>query len=155
MRSSDTKGHILMNSRKEYPLALDFDCQLQAIKNFKIKELQLKQKAIEKEEKRDQLEWQAALQNLKAEIKLNINAYTFYQNTIDAERTQLKNLGDQIIKKEGFDPLLLLDIEERNINAQLKAFKLKEDILYDYLKYLELVDQQCNLPLVANWSEAE
>lgn len=110
---------------------------------IKIQELELKRKALAREQARDAIQRKQDLNNLQQKLIRDISAFSFYQQTIAAERTQLQNLGNQIARKEGFDPILLLDIEERHIETRLKAFRKFEEILVDYLRYLEESGRLC------------
>lgn len=117
-------------------------------RKLKIKELQLKQKEFAREEQRDAQALQEEFNALRQKLLIDIQSYEFYMATIAEERIQLKNLGTKIAQKEGFNPLLLLDIEKRHLNTQLKALELQEDIFLDYLRYLEQSGQLCQQPRV-------
>lgn len=129
--------------RERVSLGIGFRIPRSGNSRLKIQELELKQKELDREQTRDAVQREADLYSLRQKLIRDINAFTYYQQTIEAERSQLQNLGTQITKKEGFDPLLLLDIEERHIDTRLKAFRKFEEILSDYLQYMEESGRLC------------
>lgn len=129
--------------RERLSLGVGFRIPNSGNQRLKIQELELKQKALDREQARDAFERKNDLVDLRQKLIRDIQAYYYYQKTIAAERSQLKKLAWQISQKEGFDPLLLLDIEERHLNTRLKAFRMKDDIYSDYLRYMEASGRLC------------
>lgn len=117
-------------------------------RKLKIQELQLQQAEIALEQKRDVAESQNESQQDIEKILMLLDGYTFFRTTIREERSTLAELGKQIAQQEGFNPLLLLDIEERHIKTQLENLKHQRDILVEYLGYLDRIGSLCASPIV-------
>ncbi len=113
-------------------------------RRLKMQELHIEQQALQREQVREAAAWQQNMQELQQKLLRDIAAFHFHQQSLTEERRQLQNLGSQIAKKEGYSPLLLLDIEERYIDTRLKSFSKQEDILYDYLRYMEASGRLCS-----------
>ncbi len=111
---------------------------------LKIQELELEYAAIEHEKERKELRLKEKLVRLEKQLKSKIQSVRNFSSTVEKERTQLKSLGDRIAQKEGFSPIILLDIEERHIETQLKELKLSEDLLSDYIDYLHESGRICS-----------
>ena len=125
-------------------LGIAFRIPNSGARKLKMHELQLQGYESDMEARQYQFETSAAQQQLR----LRIRDYEFYMQTVRQERTQLEQLGDKISRQEGFDPFLLLEIEERQLETREKALRKKEMILLDYLDYLEDTGQMCEMPFV-------
>lgn len=130
--------------RQQLSVGIAFRIPNSGNRRLKMQELKLEQQLLEREQTRDAAQREAELFTQRQELIRDINAYLFYRETISRERSQLQNLADQIARKEGFDPLLLLDIEARHIDTRLKAFRKWERILSNYLSYIEDAGRLCN-----------
>ncbi|MGB0932240.1 MAG: TolC family protein, partial [Chitinophagales bacterium] len=110
---------------------------------LKMAELQLEQQELQREQERKETELQKETTEVHNRLLLQLEAYSFYQKTSVQERQELQNIGSLIAQREGFNPLLLLDIEERHLETQLKSLKKREVILYGFLEYLEESGKMC------------
>lgn len=110
---------------------------------LKMAELQLEQQELEREQERKQIEQEKETNQVYDLLLLQLEGYGFYQKTTAQERNELQNLSTLIAQQEGFNPLLLLDIEERNLETQMELLKKRESILYDFLDYLEESGKLC------------
>ena len=110
---------------------------------LKMAELKLELEELELEEKRQQEEVEVETAENKEQLLMRLQSYQFYQKTTIEERASLQNLGTKIAQQQGFNPLLLLDIEERHLETQVKSLKKREAIFYDFLQYLEESNRMC------------
>jgi len=60
------------------------------------------------------------------------------------ENEKLQAVGEDIRKETGFNPELLLEIEQRKLQNQLEQIKLEEEILEDYLDLIEETNFLCS-----------
>lgn len=120
---------------------------------LKLEELRIKQVEQQREENYDSQEKQKSITELIQSLKKDMVLYQKTENVLEEERENLQKISAQVIKKEGFDPLLLLSIEERQLKNELKLLKQKEDILSDYLKYLARSGRLYNMEQ-GNWLES-
>lgn len=112
-------------------------------RKIKLKELQLEADEIYNDQEFDQSEATLDLRKLKTELEKSIRVYHFYNKKISEERKVLKNLASKIAAQEGYNPISLLNVEERAISNQIDSVQLLEDIIFDYLNYLKRSGQIC------------
>lgn len=116
-------------------------------RKLKIKELQIEQDRILEDQAADQIEARYTLNLLKEKIQKDIVIYNYYATQIKKERSTLQNLSAKISAEEGYDPISILNIEEREIGNQIDRTEMLEDILFDYLNYLKRSEQICGSEL--------
>ena len=107
--------------------------------NAKLKqaELRIKQEELAFEQKLDQqrLELDQAL--LIEDIQFQILAFNNFVSIKEKEAKNLDDIAKLITKREGFEPSLILDIKENELQAKLETINRKASIYRDYLKYLD------------------
>jgi hypothetical protein len=113
-----------------------------------MQELQIEQEELNRKSERNMQENQEKLSTLENKLQSDIQAFFHFQKIMEEERAQLQKLSGQIAQKEGSSPLLLLDIEERHLAMKLKSLNQKEDLLRDYLRYLQQSDKMCQSEFV-------
>ncbi len=126
-------------------IGLGFQFPNSGDKKLKIAELQLEQAELELEQKRKREEIETETTENQQFLSKLLQSYQFYEKTTTEERQELQNLSTQIAKQQGFDPLLLLDIEERHVETQLKLLRKREEVLFGYLQFLEESERICEL----------
>ncbi len=112
-------------------------------RKLKLKELELEQTEVLQEQALDKSEMAFEVEELKQKLKNSIKVYRFYEQKIVEERRTLKHLSEKITAQEGYNPISLLNIEEREISNQIERIELLEDIFFDYLNYLKRSGQIC------------
>ena len=112
-------------------------------RKLKIQELQLDQHDIELQNERRMHRRLERTNAAKQKLLADIQAYDFFKKVVGAERNKLITLGAQISSKEGFEPLVLLDIEQRYVSTRLQKLNMEEDIYSDYIKLLRLHGNIC------------
>lgn len=124
-------------------LGLGFQLANSASKKLKMQELRIEQEELDIKAARNGQEKQEKLITLEHKLQSNIQAFFYFQETMQEERTQLQQLSEKIARKQGTSPLLLLNIEERYLDTQIKSLNEKEDLVKDYLKYLQQSGKMC------------
>lgn len=56
---------------------------------------------------------------------------------MEEEEQRLDSLGQLLMQKEGFDPMLILQMKERRILVQIEIEKQKAGLLAAYIDYLD------------------
>ncbi len=122
--------------RERISVGLAFKLPNMGNQKLKIQKLQVKQAEQQRKAAYVSQEKQANVAELIQSLQAALELYQQTQAVFAEERTNLQSISEQVVKQEGFDPLLLLSIEERHLKNELELLKQKEDILSDYLKYL-------------------
>lgn len=136
--------------RERLSVGLGFQLSNAGDKRLKMQELQIEQEELNRETERDIREDQAKLTDLELKLRSDIQAFFHLQEVMQKERAQLQRLGNDMSQKEGVSPLILLDIEERHYTMKLESLEEMEDLLADYLTYLEESNKMCG-PGVVNY----
>lgn len=129
-------------------VGLGFQLSNSSSKKLKIQELQIEQEELNVKAVRNIQEKQEKLMTLEHKLQSDIQAFFYFQKIIQEERTQLQDLSGKIAQKQGTSPLLMLDIEERYLTMQIKALNDQEDLIKDYLKYLQQSGKMCEADFV-------
>lgn len=136
--------------RERLSIGLGFQLSNAGDKRLKMQELQIEQEELNRESERDIRDDQAKLTDLELKLSSDIQAFFHLQEVMQKERTHLQQLGNDISQKEGVSPLVLLEIEERHHTMKLESLEDLEDLLADYLNYLEESNKMCG-PGVVNF----
>lgn len=129
-------------------IGLGFQLSKSGSQKLKMQELQIEQEELNRKSERNMQENQEKLSTLENKLQSDIQAFFHFQKIMEEERAQLQKLSGQIAQKEGSSPLFLLDIEERHLAMKLKSLNQKEDLLRDYLRYLQQSDKMCQSEFV-------
>lgn len=117
-------------------VGLGFKLNTSGDKQLKMRELEYRIKEIDEENRLDTKKANQKTEASKKTLQEQIKYYQYVQSNLDIERVNLQNIANQIQKKEGFDPMVLIKIEERHIVGKLDQLSLLEDIYKNYLDYL-------------------
>lgn len=139
--------------RERLSVGLGFQLSNSGNQRLKMQELQIEQEELNRESERDIQEDQAKLTDLELKLRSEIQAFFHFQEVMEKERAQLQRLSSDISQKEGISPLILLEIEERHYSMKLESLKEMEDLLADYLTYLEESNKMCGPAFVNYLSE--
>ena len=118
-------------------LGFGFKINSSGDKNLKIRELEYRIKELDVENRNEKLSQSQKSDQVRLALKTQIEHYNYLAENINVEREKLLNISKQIQKKEGFDPIYLVKIEERNLGLKMDQIDLLEDIYSNYLKYLD------------------
>lgn len=139
--------------RERLSIGLGFQLSNAGDKRLKMQELQIEQEELNRESERDLRDDQAKLTDLELKLRSDIQAFFHLQEVMQKERTQLQQLSRDISQKEGVSPLILLEIEERYYSMKLESLDEMEELLADYLTYLEESNKMCGPGFVNFLSE--
>ncbi len=129
-------------------VGLGFQLSNSSSKKLKMQELQIEQEELDLKAARNKQEKQENLITLENKLQSDIQAFLHFQKIIQTERMQLQDLSRKITQKQGVSPLLLLNIEERYLTMRTKSLDEQEDLIKDYLKYLEQSGIMCDSSFV-------
>ncbi len=115
-----------------------------ADRKLKLNELAIEKISVENENELWIQERNQEFMIISGEITTAINNLNNYIQKVEHERNQLEELGDSYARQAGYDPVLLLEIEERHLKNQMILLERKEDIYIDYLKWLFLDGRICS-----------
>ncbi len=110
---------------------------------LKMQELKIEQEELRTKSERWAKEKLTRLTGMLGKLERDIKAYVGYQEIMLEERRELEQLRDNISQSTGTSPLLLLEIEERHISMKMEALSMKEELLEDYLEYLQESEKMC------------
>jgi len=131
------------NLQERLSVGLGFQLSTSGSQKLKMQELQIEQEELNRESERKIKEKREELITLENKLQSAIQSFFHFQKIMKNERTQLQILSSQITQKEGTSPLFLLNIEERHLSMKIKSLNKKEDLLQDYLEYLQKSDKMC------------
>ena len=134
--------------QERFSVGLSFQLSTSGNRKLKMQELQIEKEELIRKSERDIQEKQEDLYKLEYKLLGDIQAFSFFQKTMQEERAQLQNLSSKISQKEGSSPLLLLDIEERHLSMKVKSLNKKKDLLRDYLRYVHQTERMCQSDFV-------
>lgn len=129
-------------------VGLGFQLSNSGSQKLKMQELQIEQEELDRKSERNRQEKQTELMVLENQLQSDMQAFSHFQSIMQEERTQLQQLGRKVAQKEGSSPLFLLEIEERHLSMKIKSLDKREDLLQDYLKYLQASDDMCQADFV-------
>lgn len=113
-------------------------------RKLRIKELEFRQEDLIQESKRERFEIENRFEQIMFDLKLNIEKWQVFTSLMSDEETKLSSWKSRISGSADFTPLILLEIEERKIEMELKQLEIVEDVLDDYLRYLNQSGVFCN-----------
>ena len=117
---------------------------------LKIAELRLEQEETQTEMRWDELDARNKLQSIRDALNKDILYVEFYSQSITEERNRLESIKQKILLSNDFDPMLLIEIQERAIINQLKLLDLYFDIYSDYIDFIHRSGNSCGTDQV-NW----
>ncbi|MFK7969813.1 MAG: hypothetical protein AB8F95_05570 [Bacteroidia bacterium] len=112
-------------------------------KKLKMKELEFEQKQLSDEISLKSDDVSQRLNELQNELKVGLEALAFYDSIAQKEKRRFAVIADLVTQKDGFDPLLLLDLKERDIQFRLDIIQISGRIYENYLKYLNSAGTMC------------
>lgn len=112
-------------------------------RKLRVQELQVRQQNLALESRKEKQETSNRIALATSSVALSISKHQLYQELREAERSRLSQWSAKLSKRADASPISLLEIEERHIETLLKKLDLLEDILDDYLTYLNRSEQIC------------
>lgn len=129
--------------RERLSVGVAFQLPNSGDKKLKIRELELEELAIREELSAATTGGKADYEKRVAAWQTDFQHFSFMSATYQEEREELLRIGSQIKKKQGFNPLPLLEIEERSLRNELKLLEIKADLYQNYLGIRERAGELC------------
>jgi hypothetical protein len=129
--------------RERFSVGLAFQLPNSGEKLVKIRELELEELALRKEQTNALTADKTDYNQRVAAWKIDFQHFNFMTETYQQEREEMLRIGDQLKKKQGFNPLPLLDIEERSLRNELRLLVMKADLYKSYLNIRERGGELC------------
>jgi hypothetical protein len=129
-------------------VGLGFQINTSGGDKLKMEELQIEQEELNRKSEREIQEKQERLTTLENELQRAILVFFHFQEITQQERTQLQGLASGVAQTDDKSLLLLLEIEERSRTMEMRSLSRMEDLLRDYLKYLQESGEMCQSEFV-------
>jgi len=110
---------------------------------LKVRELELEEAALREESVRDKESKSVDYEARREDLLTDFGHYDLAATTFTEEREELSGIAAQLRKKEGFNPLPLLKIKERELRNQLRLLDLSGRLYEDYLNHAERSGEMC------------
>ena len=117
-------------------------------RKLKIAQLKLEQQEIEQEYRYESAEMKSRINGAITELHTKLAIAQHFQQLSEEENRELEILSSLVKKKAGYDPLLLFDILEHQVDSRLSMLKYEEDVLLEYIKLLSLSGRLAQSPFV-------
>ena len=130
--------------RERISLGLAFTLNTSKSRDHKIEELNLELRNLENKGKRESTEKILEYNKLRASLLDDIRSLKNYKDIHQKEKNSLNSIKTALNKKVGYDPLILLDIEERTVKIELDEWRQLEDIFSDYIDLSREDEKLCN-----------
>lgn len=131
-------------ARERLSIGVGLQLPLSGNQVLKVRELELEEAALRNESARDKENQSADYEARLKELVADLDHYDLTTATYAQEQQELARIADQLRKKEGFNPLPLLKIKERELRNQLRQLGLSARLYEDYLKQAERSGEMCN-----------
>ena len=131
----------LLNERLS--LSIGFQIPNSGSRKLRVQELQIRQESLELERRRTEEEIENRIEVAASMVAINISRFERYNELRVAEREQLNKWSQRLRKRGDISPISLLEIEERYVETLLNELDLLENVLDDYLVYLNRSGQIC------------
>ncbi|SEQ05593.1 hypothetical protein [Neolewinella agarilytica] len=129
--------------QERFSVGLAFQLPNSGDKKLKMRELELEVQSLRKEQ---EVEVATDKEVYEAEVAgwlIEYEHFRFMTATHRKEQEELRLISNQLKKKEGFNPLPLLAIQERAIRNELKLLDVSTDLYQSYLKIRERGGELC------------
>ncbi len=128
---------------ERFSVGLAFQLPNSGDKKLKMRELELEEQSLRKEQALALATDRAEYEEEVASWRIEFEHFKFMAALHRKEQEELRQISDQLKKKEGFNPLPLLAIQERAIRNELKLLDVSTDLYQNYLKIRERGGELC------------
>ena len=133
---------------KRFSIGLGLRLPTSGNRKLRIQELKLDQRNLEREEFRNTIRQEDRRKRALISTRMDLTHFNILMDAFSRERAKLKIIADQVSSEEGFDPELLLEIEERHISNQMELLQKEEDIYLNYLRLIEIQNRFCQSEVI-------
>ncbi len=129
-------------------VGLGFSFPRSGNRKLKIAELMIEQQQLDAEHASDRAESSLEIAELFSELRHNLELARNYTSLIAKERVELQKLAKVVEQKQGYNPMVLLDIKESLLSRKVKQLEYEQDVYIDYIKLLSMLGKLSESPFV-------
>jgi len=122
--------------REKYAIGLGFTFDNSGSRRLKLSRLMYEKRLLDTETQVDAEKMTSRVNAMMEEFQRALEEVEHFFNLKIEERKHLEELSTLIRSQMGFDPLLVLKINEHNLQEELKSLEYMEDLYFDYLEIL-------------------
>lgn len=127
-------------------VGLGFNLENDGNRKLKVARLMQEKRVLDREAKDDYQKRSLEANQVRGELQMSLKIAQHFIELKRAERENLSEIERLVKKKNGFDPMLILEIKEHQLKERLKEIRYKQDIYFDYIKFLSTTSQLSRLP---------
>lgn len=131
---------------EKFAIGVGFNLDNDGNRKLKIAKLLQDKRALDKEFVMDSNKRTIEARQVAEELQRDMKITQHFLALKQEERKNLSEIERLVKLKNGFDPLLILEIKEHQLKENLKILKYKEGIYFDYIKLLSTTNQLSSLP---------
>jgi len=129
--------------QERFSVGLAFQLPNSGQKLVKMRELELEERALRTEQSVALASDRAEYEEDVAAWRIEFGHFDFMTEAHREEKEELIRIANQLKRKEGFNPLPLLEIEERSLRNELRLLGLSANLYQSYLKIRERAGELC------------
>ena len=129
---------------ERFSLGLGFNIASSGNRKLKIQELKMEQEELDHKATLDSKEKEQELMALRQNVLRRSTILDFRKQMMIEEEQRLDSLSQLLMQKEGFDPMLILEMKEREILVKMEIEKQKASLLAAYIEYLDESEALCS-----------
>ena len=130
-------------ARERFSVGVGLQLPLSGNQVIKVRELELEEAALRQETNRKKQAKSTDYEARRLALLADFEHFAFTTETFAEEQEELSRIAGQLRKREGFNPLPLLKIKEREIRNQLRQLDLSARLYEDYLNQAERSGALC------------
>ena len=134
--------------REKFSVGLGFTIRNSGNRKLKVANLIHEKRLLDREVQLDKTNKLNRLNSIVSDLSLEIEKAEHFFKLRSEENTNLGELEALIKRKLGFNPQLVLEINEHKLRGSLEALNYLEDIYFDYLKFLSASGRIRALPFI-------
>jgi len=117
-------------------------------RKLKLAELKMEQDLLVQEKELENNESLREATISRTKLEQRIDKAKHFANLKAQEATELEKISKAIQQKQGFDPMIILDLKESAISSRIKILDYEKDVFEEYVKYLSSLGKLGAMPFV-------
>ena len=134
--------------RERVSLGIGFQWPNDGNRKLKLAELKMEQNLLQQEKAIDDKETLQETNLLRSKLERRLYKAQHYANLKKQEAQELESIAKAIQQKQGYDPMMILDIKENTISNHINILNYNKDVYEAYVKYLSGLGKLGGLPFV-------
>lgn len=134
---------------ERFSIGLGFQLAGNGNRKLKIRELELEQSDLRRKQMEERTNAQEQYDRRLALLRSARNLHEEMRAIFAAEAAEMEQISSNLARRQGFDPLPLLDIKSRALKNQLRLLNSTQEVLERFLNMQE--DNLCGVPSVILW----